>query len=236
MLMGEAAVSLAICSLSSNIKSLSFSLIPLHAAKFHVLVRYKYGPDCCVQFMSLGALISGLPSGVLIHGFPIEEKGSLLNMVLCSFFHARSLLQRGFHGASRRPRWQEEINWGGSAWHWRRRKKHSPTESIRGQQLTQEKETNLQQWWRLLGTWVHHLKQTAIMQEIKERFYMVSQLPRTHFKSCWFLIRTCTIVNHSGYNSIHHSFFIWKIMLFTTGWMWNFCSQKFLWVPWVQPS
>jgi hypothetical protein len=25
-------------------------------------------------------------------------------------------------------------------------------------------------------------------------------------------------------------------MLFTTGWMWNFCSQKFLWVPWVQPS
>jgi hypothetical protein len=102
--MGEAAVSLAICSLSSNIKSLSFSLIPLHAAKFHVLVHYKYGPDCCVQFMSLGALISGLPSGVLIHGFPIEEKGSLLNMVLCSFFHARSLLQRGFHGASRRPR------------------------------------------------------------------------------------------------------------------------------------
>ncbi len=59
MLMGEAAVSLAICSLSSNIKSLSSSLIPLHAAKFYVLVGYKYGPDCWVQFMRF-------PSSVLV--------------------------------------------------------------------------------------------------------------------------------------------------------------------------
>lgn len=90
--------------------------------------------------------------------FFLSEKRIFAQMGFWCCFHARGLFQRRFHGAPCWPRWQEETNWGSSAWHQRRRK--ALLEATKGMRQVwiwwSKRSQNLQQQcrWRSFGTWV----------------------------------------------------------------------------------